>query len=255
MPPCRIDPPSRCFQRHASPMNSRDPASTAPSGAANPLVKSSHTVSQPSVISLAFTPSATAAFSSRAPSMCVAIPCRCAASVTSRSPATLQHAPPPRLAVCSTSSSVCGGLLRLRGRIAASTASAVNWPRSPGSPLIDTPAIAPGAPASLVMMCAELVRQDLVARPAMRGDRHLVAHRPRRQEHRRLLAQQRRDPIAQRPHAGIGPGLLIADLRIQHRLLHPARRLGLRVGIQVDPDRNGKIETLRFIAHTDLLRA
>ena len=45
MPAWRIDPPSRCFQRQARPMNSSLPQSTAPSGAPNPLVKSSQTES------------------------------------------------------------------------------------------------------------------------------------------------------------------------------------------------------------------
>ena len=51
----------------------------------------------------------TAAFISRAPSMCVDSPCLCAALVTACSASTLQHEPPPRLAVCSTSTSRCVG--------------------------------------------------------------------------------------------------------------------------------------------------
>ena len=59
MPAWRMDPPSRCFQRQASPMNSALPASTAPSGAPSPLVKSTQTESKEAAISCAEMPAAT----------------------------------------------------------------------------------------------------------------------------------------------------------------------------------------------------
>ena len=45
IPACRIAPPKRCLKTHASSMNARDPASTAPTGAPSPLVRSSQTES------------------------------------------------------------------------------------------------------------------------------------------------------------------------------------------------------------------
>src|ERR1700733_891555 len=136
-------------------MNSRDPASTGPKGAKRPWVKWSHTESQPAVRSAAGTPSAPAAFISRAPSMWVDRPCAWAALVTACNASTLQHAPPPRLAVCSTSTNRCVGEQRETGRIASSSVSTVNMPRSPVRPLISAPAIAAGAPPSLDMMCED----------------------------------------------------------------------------------------------------
>ena len=65
-----------------------------------------------------------------------------------------------------------------------------------------------------------LVRQDLVAGTAMRGERDLIAHRAGGHEHRRLLAQQRRGPVAQLPYRRIGPALLVAHFGRHHRLLH-----------------------------------
>ncbi len=47
MPDWRNEPPSICFHRHASSINSTEPASTAPIGAPSPFVKSSHAVSNP----------------------------------------------------------------------------------------------------------------------------------------------------------------------------------------------------------------
>jgi hypothetical protein len=98
-----------------------------------------------------------------------------------------------------------------------------------------------------------LMRQDFIARPAMRRDRDLVAHGTGRHEHRRLLAQQRRGPVAQIPHRGIRTALFVPAFRIHHRFLHGARWPGLGVGIQVDADGHGEIGPLRFVAHCDSL--
>ncbi len=76
-------------------MNASEPHSTAPSGAPRPLVKSSHALSIPATMSLAGTPAAITAFISRAPSMCVAIPCPCAASATAFSFSNGQTEPLP----------------------------------------------------------------------------------------------------------------------------------------------------------------
>jgi hypothetical protein len=109
IPAWRREPPSRCFQRHAWPMNASEPASTAPSGAPSPLVKSSQTLSNPAPMAAGAIPDATQAFMSRAPSMWVAQPCSRAMPVTSTSVASGQIVPPPIFAVCSISSSAWGG--------------------------------------------------------------------------------------------------------------------------------------------------
>ena len=46
-PACRIEPPSRCFQRHTSSMKAREPAMTPPIGAPSPFEKSIQAESQP----------------------------------------------------------------------------------------------------------------------------------------------------------------------------------------------------------------
>ena len=109
MPACRMEPPSRCFQRQTSSMNSREPAIAAPTGAPNPLEKSIQAESQPIAMSRALMPVETHAFKSRAPSMWVASPLVFAISATSSRAAFFQIVPPPMLAVCSTLTTVCGG--------------------------------------------------------------------------------------------------------------------------------------------------
>jgi hypothetical protein len=108
-PACRIEPPSRCFQRQTSSMKSREPAMTPPIGAPRPLEKSIQAESHPEVISRAEMPVATVALSSRAPSMWVAMPFALAIFTTSSRSAFFQIVPPPILAVCSTLTTVCGG--------------------------------------------------------------------------------------------------------------------------------------------------
>ena len=72
-------------------------------------MKSIQAESQPAAMSRALMPVATQAFSSRAPSMWVAMPCCLAICATSSSAAFFQIVPPPILAVCSTLTTVCGG--------------------------------------------------------------------------------------------------------------------------------------------------
>ena len=109
MPAWRIEPPSRCFQRQTSSMNSREPAITPPIGAPRPFEKSIQAESQPAAMSRAAMPVATVALSSRAPSIWVARPFALAIFTTSSSAAFFQIVPPPILAVCSTLTTVCGG--------------------------------------------------------------------------------------------------------------------------------------------------
>jgi hypothetical protein len=88
-------------------MKARDPASTAPSGAPSPLLKSIQTESQPATISRGETALATQAFNSRAPSMWVAKPLALAMSTIASSVDVVHTVPPPRLVVCSTQTRVC----------------------------------------------------------------------------------------------------------------------------------------------------
>ena len=80
-----------------------------PIGAPRPLEKSIQAESQPAAISRAEMPVATVALSSRAPSICVAMPADFAIETTSSSAFFFQIVPPPILAVCSTLTSTCGG--------------------------------------------------------------------------------------------------------------------------------------------------
>ena len=64
-----------------------------------------------------------------------------------------------------------------------------------------------------------------------------VAHGPRGQEHRRLLAKELTDPVAEPVHGGIIAMLFIADLGAPHGLAHGHCWAGLRVRIEVDADR------------------
>jgi hypothetical protein len=82
-----------------------------------------------------------------------------------------------------------------------------------------------------------LVRQDLVARAAMRQRGRDVAHGPGRHKNRGFLAEQIGHAFAQHIHARIVADLLVADLRSRDRLAHRRRRAGLRIRQQVDADR------------------
>ena len=82
-----------------------------------------------------------------------------------------------------------------------------------------------------------LVRQDLVAGPAMHQRCRDVAHGAGRHEHRGLLAEQVGHALAQHIHGRIVADLLVADLGARDRLAHVRRRAGLGVRQQVDADR------------------
>ena len=82
-----------------------------------------------------------------------------------------------------------------------------------------------------------LMREDLVARPAMHQRRRHVAHGARGHEHGGLLAEQIGDALAQQVHGRIVADLLVADFRARHRLPHRRRRPGLGVRQQIDADR------------------
>ena len=79
-----------------------------------------------------------------------------------------------------------------------------------------------------------LLRDELAAGPAEHAQRDLVRHRRRRQEERRLVAEQRGHAALQLVRGRILALLLVADFGSGHRLEHPGRRLRDGVGAQVD---------------------
>jgi len=82
-----------------------------------------------------------------------------------------------------------------------------------------------------------LMRQNLVARPAMRKRRRDVAHGPGGHEHGGLLAEQVGHALAQQIYGRIVADLLVADFSPRDSLAHAGRRAGLRIRQQVDADR------------------
>ena len=83
-PACRIAPPNSLRARRAWAISSFGPSRADPTGAPSPLLKQTETVSKCRHHSRAGTPEATTAFHSRAPSRCIASPCRRAQADTSR---------------------------------------------------------------------------------------------------------------------------------------------------------------------------
>ena len=81
-----------------------------------------------------------------------------------------------------------------------------------------------------------LLGDDLAAGPAEHAQRGLVRHRRRRQEERRLVAEQLGHPALQLVGGRILALLLVADLGGRHRSEHSRRRLRDGVGAQVDHD-------------------
>src|SRR5580658_6252532 len=194
-------------------MNSREPASAAPTGAPRPLVKSIHTESKALAYSPAAMPLATTAFMRRAPSRCVRRPPRRATSVTEAIRASGQIEPPPRLLVCSTQRR------RLFVVLAACAVKRVNvYARE-----------CCGTTGLEVDRMRGAMSDHLIARPAVHAQRNLVTHRTGRKEQCSFLAEQLGDHLLQRVDGRILKRLLVADLRLAHELAH--RPCGARDGI------------------------
>ena len=87
------------------------------------------------------------------------------------------------------------------------------------------------------MMCAHSSTIELSPALAEDRERDLVAHCRRREVHRLLLAEQLRRAPLELEDGRILALLLVADLGIRHRIAHRGRRLGLRVGAEVDHGR------------------
>ena len=74
-PACRMPPPNSFRTRRASAMKSFEPETALPTGALRPFEKHVMTESKPAASDASVTPSAAAAFHSRAPSRCTLSPC------------------------------------------------------------------------------------------------------------------------------------------------------------------------------------
>jgi hypothetical protein len=65
-------------------------------------------------------------------------------------------------------------------------------------------------------------------------DRDLVAHRPGREEERRLVAEQLGDALLEPRGGRVGEALLVSDLGLGDRAPHALGRTRLRVAEEVD---------------------
>jgi threonine aldolase len=74
-----------------------------------------------------------------------------------------------------------------------------------------------------------LLQHDGVPARRQREQRDEVRHRPRRHEHARLLAQQRRGALLELVDGRVAPVDVVADARVAHRVAHLLGRLGRRV--------------------------
>ena len=93
-------------------------------------------------------------------------------------------------------------------------------------------------PASLVQQwMGRLVQQDLVARTAVHREGDLVAHRPRGEEQRRLLAEQLRHHLLEPVDGRILAILLVAHLGLGHGAAHGRGGTGDGVAEEIDGDR------------------
>src|SRR5438552_13347142 len=79
-----------------------------------------------------------------------------------------------------------------------------------------------------------LLREQLLARPGQDPQRDLVRHGRRREVDRLLLAQERRREALELVDRRVLAPLLVADLRVRHRLAHGWRRLRRGIGAKLD---------------------
>ena len=102
MPAWRIPPPKSLRLRRTSWIRSASPATAEPTGAPRPFEKHTETESTSAATSAGETPSATAAFQSRAPSMCSRMSCSRANAAMSRIRSGATTSPPASPTVFST---------------------------------------------------------------------------------------------------------------------------------------------------------
>ncbi len=86
-----------------------------------------------------------------------------------------------------------------------------------------------------------LVREHLLARPAMHAQGDLVAHRARRQEEGRLFAEKVRDHLLQEIDGGVLVFLLVPHLRLAHEAAHLGGGPGHGIAVEIDLDRHGHL--------------
>jgi hypothetical protein len=120
-------------------MNVLVPTMMDPTGALRPLERQKVAESLCPAMSLAGTPSATAALKIRAPSKWTGIPWRLATALTAAICATLQTVPPAMLWVFSRQISPVSGKWSFAGRTAAATSSAAIIPSVPATRLTSSP--------------------------------------------------------------------------------------------------------------------
>ena len=182
------------------------------------------------------TPVATTALSSRAPSRCVRSPLSRAAARTSSTRSSGQMRPPGSFVVCSTLTSRERGAYRFarimdgRAHVVAGERAVVAVERA------DHPRRVRGRLSALVQHGMRRPVQDHLAARAVEveAERDRVAHRPRGQEHRGLVAEQLRHLLAQCVDLRILEALLVTDLGGRHGGAHLRRRPRRGVGAQID---------------------
>ena len=181
------------------------------------------------------TPSATAAFISRAPSMCTPSPPARAAATTASSSSSGHTRPPATLCVFSSTSTT--------GRW-STTSSAVDAAardlgrgepaRHPGKPDGEQARVGGGATELVDQDVRVLLGDEHVAGTAVQLQGDLVRHRRRREEERPLLPEQLRHPLLQLVDRRVLAHLLVPDDRRRDRGAHAWRRAGNGVGAKID---------------------
>ena len=217
-------------------MSSREPASTAPTGAPRPFVKSSQTVSKPPPNSAALVREATTAFISRAPSMCARRPCARATSST-----CLHLVERPYASAAHVRGLLDGHDARARQVAVARVADRrLQLVRREDAAVaverVDHQLRVLRRPARLGDdRVRGAVEDQLVAAGArVQPERDLVAHRPARQEQRRLLAEQLGHALLEAIGRGVGEPLLVGHVGRGDRPPHLLGGASLRVRVEVD---------------------
>ena len=177
------------------------------------------TVSNRPPISAAGTPVATAAFSRRAPSRCVASPSSRAAPVTASSSSSGQHRPPDELCVFSTATRADPLVGDLRARLRRCDHELLDAePAGTALDRLDHQTRMRRRPAVLVDDDVRVpLGDEYVPGPRVELQRDLVRERRRRQEERSLLTEQRRGPLLEGGDRRILATLLVTDDRAGNR--------------------------------------
>ena len=124
--------------------------------------------------------------------------------------------------------------MSLRSRTEPRICSGERRPWKPGRPRVTRPEWTAGPPSSSIRTCEFSSASS--SSPGSREDpqRDLVRHRRGRDEDGLLLAEQRGAAALELEHGRVLALLLVADDRLGDRPAHLGRRLGERVGAEVD---------------------